>query len=386
MARTWLINSRGIAKKVKNASQVPANQIKDWITEAHRQCPNCNHRIDNTDVSIEWPGLPAGVKFDPSDVELLEHLAGKIGVENSKPHLFLDEFIPTLKEDGGICYTHPGNLPGVKKDGSSVHFFYRTANAYATGHRKRRRINGHHTSSEEHIRWHKTGKTRPILENGVQKGCKKIMVLYKSSQKGSKPNKSNWVMHQYHLGTEEDERDGQLVVSKIFYQQLPKQLTEKTDIDLVHEKSDILTVKASPRTPKTKTPNPPRAGKHSPCDGADEEEKQQPLPGQDAEFISVMGQIPNSAVHLEDENVKPSWWAGESQAVEDPNPNDDDLLLCHEILDSSLLVQDTFDRNFSPIGGISDLDNLEMDVPPDFDLADLQFGSQESITGWLDRL
>lgn len=63
-------------------------------------------------VSLEWPGLPAGVKFDPSDQELLEHLAGKVGLDNSKSHMFIDEFIPTLEEDQGICYTHPENLPG----------------------------------------------------------------------------------------------------------------------------------------------------------------------------------------------------------------------------------------------------------------------------------
>lgn len=64
-------------------------------------------------VSLEWPGLPAGVKFDPTDVELLEHLAGKVGLLNSKAHMFIDEFIPTLNEDLGICYTHPENLPGM---------------------------------------------------------------------------------------------------------------------------------------------------------------------------------------------------------------------------------------------------------------------------------
>lgn len=63
-------------------------------------------------VSPEWPGLPIGVKFDPSDAELLEHLAAKCGAGNSRPHLFIDEFIPTLEEDQGICYTHPENLPG----------------------------------------------------------------------------------------------------------------------------------------------------------------------------------------------------------------------------------------------------------------------------------
>lgn len=63
-------------------------------------------------VSQEWPGLPVGVKFDPSDVELIEHLAAKCGVGNSKPHVFIDEFVPTLEGDQGICYAHPENLPG----------------------------------------------------------------------------------------------------------------------------------------------------------------------------------------------------------------------------------------------------------------------------------
>ncbi|RRT68255.1 hypothetical protein B296_00015673, partial [Ensete ventricosum] len=72
-------------------------------------------------VTLDWPGLPAGVKFDPSDAELLEHLAGKTGLENSKLHILIDEFIPMLEEDEGICYTHPENLPG--KEGSSDFYF-----------------------------------------------------------------------------------------------------------------------------------------------------------------------------------------------------------------------------------------------------------------------
>lgn len=43
-----------------------------------------------------------------------------------------------------------------------------------------------------------------------------------STTKGEKPEKTNWVMHQYHLGTGEDEKDGEYVVSKIFYQQQSK--------------------------------------------------------------------------------------------------------------------------------------------------------------------
>lgn len=56
--------------------------------------------------------LPAGVKFDPSDVEILEHLSAKCGVGSVKPHMFIDEFIPTVNKQEGICYTHPENLPG----------------------------------------------------------------------------------------------------------------------------------------------------------------------------------------------------------------------------------------------------------------------------------
>jgi hypothetical protein len=40
--------------------------------------------------------------------------------------------------------------------------------------------------------------------------------------KGGKQEKTNWVMHQYHVGTGEDEKDAEFVVSKLFYQQQPK--------------------------------------------------------------------------------------------------------------------------------------------------------------------
>ncbi|KAF8399787.1 hypothetical protein HHK36_015657 [Tetracentron sinense] len=400
MARTWLLNSRGIARKVKNATQFPTYQIKDC--GASRECPNCHYRIDNSDVSLEWPGFPAGVKFDPSDVELLEHLAGKARVGNSKPHMFIDEFILTLEGDEGICYTHPENLPGAKKDGSSVHFFHRTTNAYTTGHRKRRKIHGQCSLTEEHVRWHKTGRTKPVIDNGVKKGCKKIMVLYKSSKKGSKPDKSNWVMHQYHLGTEEDEREGECVVSKVFYQQ--QKQTDKRDSDTVIEESDTVTLRPSPRTPKTKTPDPPRSGKRVLYNDANEDNVGHSS-AQEAAFISGEPQPSLSAVNLEDDRAYPAWWAGESQAIENPDPDGvDDSLLCNEIFDSSAPLNnsglkpfpyftdfgcstsDTLGGDTNTACGITDLDNIELETPPDFQLADLQFGSQDSIIGWLDCL
>jgi hypothetical protein len=56
-----------------------------------------------------------------------------------------------------------------------------------------------------------------VIVGGRQKGSKKILVLYSNYGKQGKPKKTNWVMHQYHLGDQE-EKDGELVVSKVFYQ------------------------------------------------------------------------------------------------------------------------------------------------------------------------
>lgn len=63
-------------------------------------------------VIDELPWLPAGVKFDPTDQQLLEHLEGKVRSDQCKLHRLIDEFIPTLEGENGICYTHPEKLPG----------------------------------------------------------------------------------------------------------------------------------------------------------------------------------------------------------------------------------------------------------------------------------
>ncbi|KAJ7970760.1 NAC domain-containing protein [Quillaja saponaria] len=393
MARSWIIDLKGFARKVKDATLPSDFQIKDC--GAYRECPNCHYSINNSDVFPEWPGLPAGVKFDPSDIELLEHLAEKCGVGSSKPHMFIDELIVTLEGDKGICYTHPENLPGIKKDGSSAHFFHRTINAYATGQRKRRKIHNQHILSMEHFRWHKTGKTKPVIENGIQKGFKKIMVLYGISKKGSKPDKSNWVMHQYHLGTEEDEKDGEYVVSKVFYQQ--QKQAEKYEENLVVEDSDIRT---SPRTPKTYRPEPPRPAKTLQSDDiVDGIGNTFSSSAQEAEFNQVGGNAPPSEIKNDDNMVYSGWLAGESQAVE--NYDLDKSLLCKENFESSASSinsglnhiplrgygcstnEVSVDNNGS--SGIHELDKIELDPLPDFKLSNLGFGSQESIFDWLDR-
>ncbi|WOL14528.1 NAC domain-containing protein [Canna indica] len=198
-------------------------------------CPSCGHRFQpefnqvassssTASTAIhDLPGLPAGVKFDPTDQELLEHLEGKASSDPEKLHPLIDEFIPTIDGEDGICYTHPEKLPGVSRDGLVRHFFHRPSKAYTTGTRKRRKV--HTDAHGGETRWHKTGKTRPVYAatGGMLKGFKKILVLYTNYGKQRKPEKTSWIMHQYHLGADEEEKDGELVVSKVFYQTQPRQ-------------------------------------------------------------------------------------------------------------------------------------------------------------------
>lgn len=53
------------------------------------------------------------MKFDPTDQELIEHLEAKVEAKNMKSHPLIDEFIPTIDGEDGICYTHPEKLPGI---------------------------------------------------------------------------------------------------------------------------------------------------------------------------------------------------------------------------------------------------------------------------------
>lgn len=100
--------------------------------------------------------------------------------------------------------------------------------------------------------------------DGVQRGCKKIMVLY---TRGSKSEKTSWVMHQYHLGTDEDEKDGEYVVSKIFYQQQPQQLKhgEKNDNGIPESSHPASVVEVDAVTAKSADPEPscPDKGKQA---------------------------------------------------------------------------------------------------------------------------
>jgi hypothetical protein len=133
-------------------------------------------------------------------------------------------------------------------DGRSCYFFHKISKAYDVGSRKRRKIsNSNDTDCDEQMTWHKTGKSSAILDNGVIKGWKKILVLHKR-YKGKKV-KTNWTMHQCHLGPEEGEKHGELVVSRVFWQ--VKSNTGKSQIHVPAEEFGSSAVKIDPTTPKS---------------------------------------------------------------------------------------------------------------------------------------
>ncbi|RDX92175.1 Supressor of Gamma Response 1, partial [Mucuna pruriens] len=367
-------------------------------------------------VTQEWPGLPKGVKFDPSDQEIIWHLLAKVGVEDRKPHPFIDEFIATLEMDDGICYTHPQNLPGVKQDGSASHFFHKAIKAYNTGSRKRRKILGHDFGD---VRWHKTGRTKSVVLNGVQKGCKKIMVLYVSNVRGGRAEKTNWVMHQYHLGTEEDEKDGEYIISKVFYQQQQVKLGDKDDQD-VPEATESTIGKVDPVTPKSVTPEPPCNERW--CANLDlgQETHDTPQPPQidcldeiqvDCQDLATEPSMVEEAQHSEGMDNKENnaeegqkWWDSESQNLLDSQQLVEALSMCDDLLQSQSPGRDGKHEEPKNQPGLSvyaqlgpehlkkdieecqnhalDPANIEHDTPSEFRLSQLEFGSQDSFISW----
>lgn len=114
---------------------------------------------------------------------------------------------------------------------------------------------------------------------------------------------------------------------------------------------------------------------------------------QEEDIIKGASHIPAHCVH-QNEVGDPAWLAGESQGVENPDFSGiHDSLLCKEIFDSSSLFlngstlnniayrgtasntkqltgnNDSNKNNNNAPCGIADLENLDFDTPPDFQLA-----------------
>ncbi|XP_057810122.1 SUPPRESSOR OF GAMMA RESPONSE 1 isoform X2 [Salvia miltiorrhiza] len=422
--QSWLVDSNRIATKIRSASGAVDPQEIQWKSNPTKSCPNCHYVMDNSDAPHTWPGLPRGVKFDPTDQEIIWHLLAKVGIQDFKPHPFIDEFVPTVEEEGGICYTHPQNLPGVKQDGSVSHFFHRAIKAYSTGTRKRRKIHGDDCGD---VRWHKTGRTKPVLLDGVQKGCKKIMVLYISPVRGGKAEKTNWVMHQYHLGTGEDEKEGEYVISKIFYQQQQQQQTrqiERAEEEISEAAPQTMTPKVDPVTPKSVTPEPcveRRFSNHEVLQDSTapltfEHEGNIMIDEIETPFAQTYDQHHNDVENQTDEAVaetseeedaeESKWWENESQFLLSSQQLVEGLSLCDEFLQSQSPGRDengdgqgqkgkALLREYAHLGPedlkrdleecqnmATDPANIELDTPPDFRLSQLEFGSQDSYIAW----
>ncbi|CAN1314396.1 SUPPRESSOR OF GAMMA RESPONSE 1 [Linum perenne] len=414
---SWLVDGNRIATKIK--SSCDPDKVK-WESNPTKTCPNCQHIIDNSDMQVvhAWPGLPRGVKFDPTDQEIIWHLLAKNGLGGLKPQPFIEEFIPTVDNGDGICYTHPKNLPGVKQDGNACHFFHRAIKAYNTGTRKRRKIQGDDVGV---VRWHKTGRTKPVVLDGVQRGCKKIMVLYMG-----KADKTNWVMHQYHLGTSEDEKDGEYVVSKIFYQQQQGNKGDKPEEELSENIGSLMT-KVDPISPMSVTPEPPCIERrssdldleidstsvsivaHPPVQNTElecPEDVTEPVLENracDEQPVTEEQATNNNEEHAAEDT---KWWDSESQNLLDSQQMVEGLSLCEEFLRSQSPTRDgngdpipdgksDLSLQYAKLGGeelkkdleecqtmVLDPANIELDTPPEFRLSQLEFGSQDSFIAW----
>ena len=95
------------------------------------------------------------------------------------------------------------NTAGITLSGLSKHFFQRNSRAFKRGTWMRRKIR---SECGMHAMWHKTGNTLPVMVNGRQTGSKKVLVLH--TNKNFNQQRTNWVMHQYHLGTWSKRRSG----------------------------------------------------------------------------------------------------------------------------------------------------------------------------------
>ncbi|GFZ18482.1 NAC (No Apical Meristem) domain transcriptional regulator superfamily protein [Actinidia rufa] len=263
--------------------------------------------------------------------------------------------------------------------------------AYNTGTRKRRKIQGDDFGD---VRWHKTGRTKPVTLDGAQQGCKKIMVLYVSPIKGGKAEKTNWVMHQYHLGTGEDEKEGEFVISKVFYQQQVKQ-TDKCEQDLPEGQESTIRL------------TDPSSQHHAHEMEHVEDKTEAPYNKPNYQDSLLAEDLADPMADNNDNQMgeDSKWWDSESQYMLNSQQLVEGLSLCDELLQSQSPNRDGAENgeskgkprlsDYAHLGPeflkkdleecqdlVLDPANLELDTPPDFRLSQLEFGSQESFLAW----
>ncbi|KAF2574273.1 hypothetical protein F2Q70_00005877 [Brassica cretica] len=90
--RSWLVDSNRIATKIKNASAPSGVEQQSYKTLSQLVL----YFFQEVD---DWPGLPRGVKFDPSDPEIICHLLAKSGLSGLSSHPFTNELISAVNQD-----------------------------------------------------------------------------------------------------------------------------------------------------------------------------------------------------------------------------------------------------------------------------------------------
>ena len=97
-----------------------------------------------------WPGLPRGVEFNPSDSDILWHLAAEVGNGRPERYPFINDFIKYV-DDGGFSCTHPQDIPGVRQDGRASYFLHRKFEPY-------------NNENDANNNWKKIGTPRSFLD------------------------------------------------------------------------------------------------------------------------------------------------------------------------------------------------------------------------------
>ncbi|ONL94895.1 NAC domain-containing protein 8 [Zea mays] len=149
-----------------------------------------------------WPGLPRGVEFNPSDSDLLWHLAAEVGNALAERHPFINEFIKFVDDVREFICTHPQHIPGVRQDGRASYFFHRSFEPY---------IN----ENDVNNCWKKIGSHISIILDGTLMGCKEVFALYADMPSDKRSQETDWRLHQYHLQNTV-KAESEIVASKIF--------------------------------------------------------------------------------------------------------------------------------------------------------------------------
>ncbi|KAK4775231.1 hypothetical protein SAY86_010166 [Trapa natans] len=137
--------------------------------------------------------LPPGVRFHPTDVELLKYYLKK---------KILGQSCFGAIQEVNIYEYEPSELPSLaclKRSDQKWYFFCHKERKYGHGDRAKRSTRGGF--------WKTTGKDRPVMDNDVVVGMIKSLIFHEG--RAANGSRTDWVMHEYSL------KDPNLAAKKI---------------------------------------------------------------------------------------------------------------------------------------------------------------------------